>query len=266
MILKRIVTGFAVAVLIGLLIWAGDPWFTIAACIVSALATYEFYKIARHESIYPFTYPGIIFSILFILQAHLSWPLACPALISLLILTPLIWILFKHDKDKAFINAGWTIMGVLYIGWFLSFYISMRNMLNGMGWVYLVIACTAFSDVFAYAVGSKVGKHQLASSISPGKTIEGAMGGMSASIFFAFIVSMIFKLPLNWWQIICVGFIIGIFAQLGDLTESLLKRNMKTKDAGNILPGHGGILDRIDSHLLVAPVAYFLILMVTNQS
>jgi phosphatidate cytidylyltransferase len=127
------------------------------------------------------------------------------------------------------------------------------------------VAGFAGSAGLASAVGSKIGKHALASSVSPGKTWEGSAGGLAASIIFAVVVSVCFNLPINYWQMIVAGVVIGILSQLGDLVESLLKRNMKTKDAGSLLPGHGGILDRIDSHLLVAPVAYYLILLATNQ-
>jgi len=136
---------------------------------------------------------------------------------------------------------------------------------NGMGWVFLVLSSTALSDVFAYVVGSNFGKHALASSISPGKTWEGAAGGLAAAIVTSVFLSLLFKLPVNYWQMVLAGTIIGAFSLVGDLVESLLKRNMKAKDAGRLLPGHGGVLDRIDSHLLIAPVAYYLIILVNNQ-
>ena len=134
-----------------------------------------------------------------------------------------------------------------------------------MGWVFLVLSCTALSDVFAYIVGSNFGKHALASSISPGKTWEGAAGGLAAAIVTSIFLSLLFNLPMNYWQMVLAGIIVGIFSLIGDLVESLLKRNMKAKDTGRLLPGHGGVLDRIDSHLLIAPVAYYLIILINNQ-
>jgi phosphatidate cytidylyltransferase len=265
MVLKRIITGVALGIFAAAIIWLGDPWYTIAICIASSLGTFEFYRIVRYEKVQPLVYPGIFFSILFALQSHSPFPHTCELLFALIIVLPLIWMLFKQEKDNAFINVAWTIMGVLYIGWLMSFYVNIRNLENGMGWAFLVLGCTAICDVFAYAVGSRLGKHALVSSVSPGKTVEGALGGLAASIIFAVIAGAFFHLPLNYWQLALAGLIIGFFAEIGDLVESLLKRNMKTKDAGNILPGHGGVLDRIDSHLLVAPVAYFLILLITKQ-
>jgi len=275
MVAKRIITGLLIGIGAGILVWLGDPWVTAAVCLVSALASYEFYRIVKNENIQPLTWLGILFSVLFAVNAFVqthsiniagvsSW-FTLTLLISSITVIPLLWLLFKQNREHAFINWGWTVSGILYTGWLLSFYIHIRAMENGLGWLFLVLGCTALCDVFAYAVGSTLGKHPLASSISAGKTIEGSIGGLIASIVFAIVMSLLFNLPINYWQMVLTGVIIAIFAQLGDLVESLLKRNMKTKDAGNVLPGHGGILDRIDSHLLVAPVAYYLIILLNNQ-
>jgi len=274
MVTKRIITGLTIAIAAVVIIWLGDPWFTVTVCIAAVLATLEFYRIVKNEQIQPLTGPGIIFSILLIANAYAyQFHLACPAfppgfsvtlLFTLITLIPLIWMLFRTNKENSFVNWGWTVAGILYIGWLMSFYILIRSMENGIGWTFLVIFCTALCDIFAYAVGSMLGKHPLASSVSPEKTVEGSIGGLTASIIFAVTASVIFNLPLSPWQMIVAGIIIGIFAQSGDLVESLLKRNMKAKDAGHLLPGHGGMLDRIDSHLLIAPIAYYLILLVNN--
>lgn len=275
MVVKRVITGISIGIFAGIIIWVGEPWFTIVFCLTSVLATFEYYRIVRNEHIKPLTYLGIAFSILFILNAYIQQyrftsPLfssyfVYPLLFALLTLIPLIWMLFRHNKDNSFINWSWTVTGVLYVSWLLSFYILIRALDNGIWWTLLVLSSTAMCDVFAFFIGSTLGKHSLASSISPGKTWEGAVGGLTASIAFSVILSIWFDLPLNYWQMIVAGLIIGVFSQLGDLVESLLKRNMKAKDAGNLLPGHGGILDRIDSHLFIAPVAYYLIVLAIEQ-
>ena len=275
MIVKRIVTGLVLAVIVVVLICLGGLPFTAALCIIAILASLEFYRIVKSQGLQPLSWLGIAFSILLIANAYiqqynlsfLPYPrdFALPLLLTLMTLVPLIWLLFRTGKDNAFINWGWTIAGILYTGWLLSFYIQIRFMENGLGWIFLVVACTAMCDVGAYVVGSNLGKHAMASSVSPGKTWEGSAGGLATSIIIAVILAIAFKLPLYYWQMAAAGLIIGVFAQLGDLVESLLKRNMHAKDAGNLLPGHGGILDRIDSHLLIAPVAYYLIVLVNNQ-
>ncbi|MCX5992745.1 MAG: phosphatidate cytidylyltransferase [Chloroflexi bacterium] len=275
MIVKRIVTGLAIAVIVAIFVCIGGIPFAAAVCIIATLASLEFYRIVKSRGVQPLSWLGIVFSILLIVNAYiqqydfpfLSYPrdFTLPFIMVLMTLIPLIWLLFRTNKDNAFINWGWTVAGILYIGWLISFYVQIRLMENGIGWIFLVLSCTALCDVGAYVVGSNLGKHAMASSVSPGKTWEGSAGGLAISIIIAVILSIAFKLPLYYWQMIAAGLIIGIFAQLGDLVESLLKRNMHAKDAGSLLPGHGGILDRIDSHLLVAPVAYYLIVLVNNQ-
>ncbi len=265
MVIRRIVTGVLLAVFVGVVIWFGEPWFTIVACLISALATFEFYRIARNDHVQPLTYLGIAFSILFIINAHSQSYLTLPILLAAITVIPLTWVIFRKKKDNSFISWSWTVAGILYIGLMLSYYVSIRSLNDGRWWAYLILACTALCDASAYAVGSTLGKHALASSVSPGKTWEGAFGGMAASILFAVILGICFQLPVHWWQLMVFGIIIGFFSQIGDLVESLLKRNLGTKDSGRLLPGHGGILDRIDSHLIVAPITYYLIILANNQ-
>ena len=102
----------------------------------------------------------------------------------------------------------------------------------------------------------------MAPSISPGKTWEGAIGGLLASIAASLILGTIFPLPFNYWQIALLGCIISIFAQLGDLVESMLKRNTGVKDAGKLIPGHGGILDRIDSLIFSGVIVYYCVILI----
>ncbi len=265
MFVKRVITGILIGLVVGFVIWFGEPVFTILTSLVAAVAAFEYYRIVKSAHIQPLTYFGIVFSVLLVVNAHSPYSFTFPLILVLATLVPLIWMIFRRNKDNSFINWGWTLTGILYTGWLLSFYVSIRAMDQGMEWVFVVLACTALCDVFAYVVGSATGKHAMASSVSPGKTWEGSMGGLAASIIFAVILSICFRLPLNYWQMVVAGTIIGVISQLGDLVESLLKRNMKTKDTGSLLPGHGGILDRIDSHLLIAPVAYYLIVLANSQ-
>jgi len=275
MIVKRIITGLVLAAIVAVLIMLGGIPLVAAACVVAVLACIEFYRIVRARGVQPLGWFGIVFAVLLIINAYirqlnlsfLPYPsdFILPLLLTLMTLIPLIWLLFRSNKDNAFINWGWTIAGILYTGWLLSYYITIRQVDNGMGWLFLVLSCTALCDVGAYVIGSNLGKHALASSVSPGKTWEGAGGGLAFSVITAVILTIGFKLPLYYWQMVAAGLIIGVLAEVGDLVESLLKRNMQVKDTGSLLPGHGGFLDRIDSHLLVAPVAYYLIVLVNNQ-
>jgi len=154
--------------------------------------------------------------------------------------------------------------GVFYVGWMLSYWVNLRILEDGKGWVYLAILTTFANDTGAFFVGRAWGKHKLASAISPGKTWEGALGGLLSATMGAIIVFLILNLlsplPLGYWQIILLGCLISLCAQLGDLVESLLKRNMEVKESGKLLPGHGGILDRFDSLIFVGAMVYYYVI------
>jgi phosphatidate cytidylyltransferase len=148
----------------------------------------------------------------------------------------------------------------------LSYWIGLNALENGRELVYLAVFTTFVNDIGAFFIGRAWGKHKLASTISPGKSWEGAIGGFLSAIIGALVIFAIltqfFTLPFAYWQVILLGCLVGIFAQLGDLAESLLKRNMGAKDSGKLLPGHGGILDRLDSVIFVGPMVYYYVIWV----
>jgi phosphatidate cytidylyltransferase len=153
--------------------------------------------------------------------------------------------------------------GILYIGWMLSYWVELRSLEAGKWLVFWAMFATFASDTVAFFVGRAWGKHLLAPSISAGKTWEGAIGGLLAGIVASIILRIIFPLPFAYWQIALLGCFISIFAQLGDLAESLLKRNTGVKDSGKLIPGHGGILDRIDSLIFTGVVVYYCMVLAT---
>jgi phosphatidate cytidylyltransferase len=226
---------------------------------MSALASWEFYRMAGGLKVQPITYFGIACVLLLIISPHCPYPQTLPFLITLVIVVSLIWLLFRHHRDQAFTNWVWTMAGILYIGWMLSYWIQLRSLEGGRELVFLAMFTTFASDTSSFFIGRTWGKHALAPAISSGKTWEGAIGGLLASIVASFIISTIFTLPFSYWQIALVGFIISVFAQLGDLVESLLKRNTGVKDAGKLIPGHGGILDRLDSLIFTGVIVYYFI-------
>ena len=166
-------------------------------------------------------------------------------------------------KEIATNNA--TILDKADLSKFLDFLPSFDLSLNvnvdaGCALIWVLFACTWASDTFAYFVGSAVGSHKLASSISPGKTVEGFLGSIVGTILTAVVVgSIVFGLPLI--KMIVAGFLLAIAATLGDLVESVLKRFAGVKDSGLFLPGHGGVLDRFDSLFFTAPAFYYFIIL-----
>jgi len=262
MLRQRILTAIIGLPLLIAIIWFGEPWFTLLIVTMALLGSLEFYRMASHSKIQPITYFGVAWVLLLVLSPHCPHAATTPFLITSAIVISLIWLLFRSPREQAFNNWAWTIAGILYVGWMLSYWIDLRNLESGREWVFWAMLTTFASDTCAFFVGKAWGKHSLTPDISPGKTWEGAIGGLLAGIIASLILSTSFSLPINYWQMVLLGCVISIFAQIGDLVESLLKRNTGAKDSGKLLPGHGGILDRIDSLIFTGVVVYYCIVFV----
>jgi len=155
------------------------------------------------------------------------------------------------------LDAAIAFTGTIYVGLILYFYLISTL---GDGWIWLVfmLACTWASDTIAYLVGRKWGKHRIAPTLSPGKTVEGAVGGVLGSFLTAALI-LYFNPALPIAYVLLLGMLVGVAAQVGDLVESAIKRQAGIKDAGGLIPGHGGILDRFDSMLFTAPLVYYYV-------
>jgi phosphatidate cytidylyltransferase len=150
------------------------------------------------------------------------------------------------------------LFGAIYIGIGFHYMISTRIPDNGLFWTVLIFVCIWAADSGAYFVGSKMGKHPLWPQISPKKSIEGAIGGVVVSILFALVFSLFVPELLSYGRAIILGLVIAVVGQLGDLMQSAYKRVKGIKDTGTLLPGHGGVLDRVDSWLIVFPFIHWL--------
>jgi phosphatidate cytidylyltransferase len=263
MLRQRILTAIIGLPLLVAIIWFGEPWFTLLIAAMAILGSFEFYRMSRHSKIQPLTYFGIVWVLLIVLSPHCPYTPTAPFLITSAIVISLIWLLFRPPKEQAFNNWAWTMAGILYVGWLLSYWVSLRSLEIGRAWVFWAMFTTFASDTCAFFIGRAWGKHNLAPSISPGKTWEGVIGGLLGSIIASLILGIVFSLPLSYWLIAFLGFIISIFAQLGDLVESLLKRNTGTKDSSRLVPGHGGVLDRIDSLIFTGIIVYYFVIFTT---
>jgi phosphatidate cytidylyltransferase len=146
-----------------------------------------------------------------------------------------------------------------YVGWLGSYFGLLRFGNNGRDWVLFLLFVTFASDTGAYAVGRLFGRHKLAPQISPAKTIEGAFGGLIASAAVAVLAGALLRLHGSPWRMLALGLAVSVAAQLGDLAESALKRRLEIKDAGSLVPGHGGLLDRLDSLLFTGAVVYYAV-------
>lgn len=224
---------------------------------------------------------GIPWTAAFVLSAWAAANLRDFAIAALIILTAgaflsLLWLIAFYRGRRWLLTAAWLIGGPVYIGFLLSHALLLADLGFGSGssagyelgrnWLLLALLTTFAADTGAYAVGRLLGRHKMAPTLSPGKTWEGLAGGLIAAIIAALLLDQLLQccsgLGLTqWWQPALIGAALGIAAPAGDLLESKLKRLAQVKDAGRLFPGHGGILDRLDSLLLTLPAAYYLALL-----
>ncbi|MCL0091650.1 phosphatidate cytidylyltransferase [Dehalococcoidales bacterium] len=262
MLKKRVITALLAISFLSAAVWFDQPlpWFTIFIASWGLLAVFEFYKMVNTAKVPPLTYFGLIWTLLFILSPHFNHNLLLPFLLTSAMILSLIWLLLRPKKEGAFIGWAWTIAGIVYIGWLLSYLVALRGLDNGRDWVFFALFTTFGSDTTAFFVGRTLGRHHLAPSISPGKTWEGAIAGVIGAIIVSLFLVTLLGLPLSYSQAVFLALLVSISGQLGDLVESLLKRNMGVKDSGKLLPGHGGALDRMDSIVFSGVVVYYYVI------
>jgi len=193
---------------------------------------------------------------------------AMPLFAALILLAMTVHLIaFERGRDMAALDFCVTVAGIVYIGWLGSYLLDLRNLEQGVWWLMLILPMVWAGDTGAYSIGAVYGKHKMSPRLSPKKSWEGYFAGVFTSVlvgaFFAYAFSSIGPKPLNGLidplQGALLGLFIGAVAPLGDLGESMLKRQSGLKDSSNIFPGHGGFLDRIDSWIWGAAIGYFLI-------
>jgi phosphatidate cytidylyltransferase len=263
---RTIITLIGVPLVIAV-IWFGLPWFTIFGVLWGSGALWEYFNIVSHsKGLSPLTYFGLVWAAVIVMSpnlirinAHTQQWFASPVVLTAGIVISLIYLLFRKDKEKGFTNWAWTVAGVLYIGWLLSFLVSLRGLEDGRGWVFVAIGCTFASDISAFLGGRTFGRHKLAPYISPNKTWEGVFSGIVGAAIVSVVARWLFDLPIGYAGAVLLGILVSVFGQIGDLVKSLFKRNMAVKDSSRIIPGHGGFLDRMDSMAFAGITVYFFV-------
>ena len=170
-----------------------------------------------------------------------------------LLILSLLFMITSEDLSSTISNMGMALFGIVFIGFLLAYVSLIRNMTNGRLWVLFLIITVWVGDISALLSGSFFGRHKLYPKISPKKTFEGLVGAIVGSIIVALAFALLFIPNLHKRSCILLAIGLGIFGQLGDFTESMLKRSAQVKDSGTLIPGHGGMLDRLDSFLSSAP-------------
>ncbi len=260
MISQRILSAaWALAVLILFLRW-WQPWFAFLVAFVAFLAVREFYQIALPEKPQPLYLFGQVWTVLFVLSPLSRQIFVLPLLITTAVVFSLL-LDFPRAHKKPLHLWVWNLTGIFYVGWLLSHYVMLMGLEGGKGIIVLLLFSTFACDTASYFVGSAWGRRKMAPTISPKKTWEGAAGGLGSAIFASLILGKVLNLQIACIHILALGVLVGILAQLGDLAESMLKRDAGVKDTGSIMPGHGGLLDRIDSVLFVGAAGYYYIIL-----
>ncbi len=222
-------------------------------------ATKEYVQILNCKGFYPSVKMIYITEIVFAIIAYFQRFDLVAAALSFAAIATFMWILFK-GRQPYIANVATTVLGMIYCGWFPLHLLFLRNLESnrfddGLGFVVMMFIAILLTDTGCYYAGTHFGKHKLAPIVSPNKTVEGSIGGMVCAVVGAMVIG--WYLGLEWYLSLVAGLLCTIFAQIGDLSESLIKRDAGVKDSGDILPGHGGFLDRCDSFILTIPVMYY---------
>jgi phosphatidate cytidylyltransferase len=277
---QRVISAALLLPLIIALVW-WNVWSVAAAvAIATVIGLLELYAAFRQGGYQPRVAVGLAGALAIILALTLQSTAAVDLILPVLTLTiigSLLAELVYENQPGALPSWGLTLAGSSYLAWLLGHFILLRSLgtpLNdsifkqfgmqpGVGWIYCVCAITWLQDTAAYFVGRRFGRHKLAPILSPKKTWEGAVGGMIGAILTGIGCVLLLGLPITLLQGALLGVVGGIVGPLGDLSESLIKRRVGLKDAGNLIPGHGGLLDRVDSILFTGPLLYYLIRLFT---
>ncbi|MHB1318229.1 MAG: phosphatidate cytidylyltransferase [Anaerolineae bacterium] len=263
MLKRRIASAAVLIPLVAILVWAGGWYLAAGLAIAGVLATAEYLALLRTVGLRPMALASLAFVPLAILDAQLPgsgivrWSV-------LLLATAGLSVEVFHSNREGSLNSWGTMVAGLYIGLGLSYFVSLRALDRGLVWVALALVGTWISDTGAYLAGSRWGRRRLAPAISPSKSWEGVYGGLVTGVVTVWAVSWL-GLGLAHWQGLLLGAVLVAAATLGDLAESVIKRQVGAKDSGALIPGHGGMLDRIDSLLFVAPAVYYVALLLTRS-
>jgi phosphatidate cytidylyltransferase len=269
---QRWLTALIAMPIVLIFVWFGGWWAFAGTLLVVLLGTNELYRMMLHSGYRPLIVVSLGLSVLFLVAAMLPQQrlLLLETGLGAAVLVSLPWLFFRKKLDGALVDWALTLAFSIYLGWPMSFFLLLRGydlitipgpagawlyLPPGVWWVLAVLLGVWGFDGAAFFVGHYFGRHKLAPHISPAKTWEGAIGGLVLSIAAALLLT-VKPLGVPWYLAIVLGILIGVAAVLGDLAESLIKRQTQVKDSGHFMPGHGGMLDRLDSVLFVVIVVY----------
>lgn len=253
---------------IGLVLIALGGWtYTLFVTLILAMAAWEYWHLFTLSGYSPSAIIIIGGTVIMALLPTLRQVITLPSndfILSAFVLISMTWHLVAYEmgKDKAAADFGITLAGILYLGLVGSFLILLRNMTDGKWWVLVVLPSVWAADTGAYLIGSRFGKHKLSPRTSPHKTWEGYFAGIIFGVIGGTLLGALWHIAapaITAERGAIIGLVLGVLSTLGDLGESLFKRQASMKDSSHILPGHGGVLDRIDSWLWAGVIGYYLV-------
>lgn len=269
--LKRTLVALVLAA-IGLpAIFLGGVFFFVLISLLLGIAAWEYARIFRaagSNASIPLLVGGVLVLVTTrAIQAYFpDIPELAPAALTVAVLAAMTWHLLDYEagRDQAGTDFAVSVAGIVYLGWIGSYLIDLRNLENGIWWFFLILPAVWLADSFAYFIGVRFGKHRLCPRLSPKKSWEGYWGGVVfgtiGTVGLSFLLASLGGPVIPWWKAAVLGAALSTLTTLGDLGESMFKRLAGVKDSGNILPGHGGAFDRIDSWLWGAAIGYYLII------
>jgi phosphatidate cytidylyltransferase len=258
----RVFSAVALIPIVAWVVYAGNWWFLGVLAIAGTLAGREFYQMMRQSGFQPAPAIGLPLLLLLLLDAYRpSWGIVRPAIVLIIILA-FVWHLFQKGDASPTVSWALTVMGGLYLGWFLGHFLLLRARPDGLAWTVVAFLATWISDSAAYFVGLTMGRHKLWPRISPKKSWEGSIGGLVTGVLGTMLIAWLAGLPIGHGAVI--GVLIPIITPFGDFAISMMKRQVNVKDSSTLIPGHGGMLDRLDSLLFASVVVYYYVTWVVG--
>ena len=237
------------------IMYLSSEYFLFLLILMSIIAIWEFYSMYHIEGILRFI--GLISGISIIVISYISKGILSDVIILSFIVMAGVRLFFKRNPRSSLSDISPPVLGLLYIPCLLTFQIRLREF--GPEWVILLYTMVWAADTFAYYIGTLIGKKKLYVEVSPNKTLSGAAGSLIGGVVAAILIKTAFITDLTMSSALVIGITIGIISIFGDLVESMFKRDAGVKDSGAIIPGHGGILDKIDGILFAGPTLYWMV-------
>ncbi|MDP2965315.1 MAG: phosphatidate cytidylyltransferase [Pelolinea sp.] len=264
MLAKRAASAATIIVFSFLLVLAGGWIYTIGVALILSTAAWEYAAMFRKGGYFPADYviiTGTFFTALASRFENLEYILIA---ISISILAVIAWhiLTYSNHQQTAGIDLAASLSTIVFIAFLGSYIIRLRFLPDGFYWLLMAIAPAGISDIGAYLIGSAIGNYKMAPALSPGKTIEGYLGGVLTAAVTGYVVGAIANIAvphISGLTGLIIGLVVGVFCPLGDLGKSLLKRQFNLKNTSDLIPGHGGVLDRVDTWLWAGVISYYLI-------